>query len=445
MSETSPAAPAPFPSQPGVGSPFTTEIWAEIADLRRLDRALDDQIVQAEYGFVRAAVASATDPLVMVYQRLEPLLTPAPHVIFTFSWLKRGGAEWVGVQLVREAQRRYGAEAVLVLVLDWDVDEAQDWLPAGSRFCILMREAPELSREQRSALLLHYLAAISPRLVVNCNSGITWDLYRDHGSKLAQRMSIAAFAFCFDYTDDGVPIGYLASHLPQTIHHLSVVISDNTGFRGDLGHAFGLPQSWLNKVVAVAQPVELPPAPDFKPRDRQNGRPVVAWASRLCRQKRPELLLELARLRPEIDFVVYGDLYEPDRYSFEQFERPNIRYAGSFRTLRDLPVQTFDAFLYTALYDGLPNIVLAAGALGIPVVSAIVGGIGEVVDVETGWPVHDHAAPGAYATALDAAFADPSKTVARARRLYDRIAATHSEATYRDRIEAIGLFPPASP
>ena len=443
MSDT-PQPAAPTPSAPGVGSPFNAETWAAIADLRRLDPALEEQIVQGEYSFVHADVVAASDPLVLAYQRLEPMLAPAPQVVFAFSWLKRGGAEWVGVQLVREAQRRYGVEAVLVLVLDWDVNEARDWLPSDTRLCFLISETPELSREQRTRFILHALAAHPPRLVMNCNSGIVWDLYRDHGAALAERMTTAAFAFCFDYTDDGTPIGYPASHLHQAIAHLSLVVSDNTGFQGELSRTFGLPKSWLEKVVAVAQPVELPPRPSFAVPDREGRRPLVAWASRLCRQKRPELLPEIARLRPDVDFVVYGDLYEPERYSLEQFEGLNLRYAGSFRTLVDLPVESFDAYLYTALYDGLPNIVLAAGALGVPVVSAIVGGIGEVMDDATGWPVHDHGDPVAYAGALDAALADPAEAAARARRLYDRIAATHSEAAYRERIEAIHLFPEAA-
>jgi glycosyltransferase involved in cell wall biosynthesis len=437
---TAPSPPSSSSSQPGVGSPFSAEIWAEIAALRASEPELDEQIRQAEYSFTLTPALGDNAPLVRAYQQLETVLQPAAEVVFTFSWLKRGGAEWVGVQLVREAQRRYGVGAVLVLVLDWPVDEARDWLPPDTRLCVVMQAAPELTREQRASLLLHYLAASPPRLVMNCNSGITWDLLRDHGGDLAKRTRLAAFAFCFDYTEAGAPIGYPASHLPQAIPHLSRVVSDNESFKGELARTFNLPHSWLSKMVAVAQPIEMPPPPSFAPRDRDGRRPSILWASRLCRQKRPELLPELARLRPDYDFIVYGDLYEPERYSLDTFTGANLHYCGSYRTLRDLPTDTFDAFLYTALYDGLPNIVLAAGALGLPIVTAKIGGIGEVIDKTTGWPVEDHHVAAAYARALDAALADPSQTARRAQNLYQRIAANHSHDAYRNRIGEIGLF-----
>ena len=438
-----PSRPADLPPlrPQGIGSPLPSQAWSDLGELRRLDPAIGYHL-EAEYSFAREEPTPEDRLLASVFVRLQHILAVPSTVVVCFSWLKRGGAEWEGVQLVREAQQRYGVERVLVLVLDWPVDEARDWLPEGTRLCVLMAEAPELTRGERARFLLHHLASTRPALMVNCNSGITWDVFCSQGAALSQGSRLCAFIFCFDYSEDGRPIGYPESHLPGAIAHLSHVLSDNEAMRGDLARVLHLPPLWMEKVHAIPQPVELPPRSAFEPRPAERGsRPKVLWASRVCRQKRPELVREVAHLRPGYDFVVFGDVYEPERYGETDFETENLHYGGSFRTLLDLPTSDFDAFLYTALYDGMPNIVLAAGALGLPVVSAEIGGIAEIVDEETGWLVREHDDPEAYGRQLDRALSDPQSARRRAERLYNRIAQHHSEAAYRRALTAVALFP----
>ncbi|CAN5153746.1 glycosyltransferase family 4 protein [soil metagenome] len=423
----------------GIGSPFPDWVWRELQDLARLDPRLYEQLDVYEYSFRPLEDAAAR--LTETYARLESVLAPAPLAVFLFSGLKRGGAEFVGANLVREAQAAYGAENVLVLVLDWPVTEARDWLADDTRLCTLMLDAPELSREDRKAFVLHYLAGVRPLIVMNCNSGIGWDVYREHGAALKAHTRLGAFAFCFDYTDAGLAVGYPASHLPEALPHLDVVISDHEGFAGRFDALFAPPPEQLERIHPLYQPIEFIGPPTDARRERK-ARPTVAWASRICRQKRPELVIEIAKLRPVYDFVVYGDLYEPEVYAQERFVAANLRYGGSFRTLRDLPTETFDAFLYTALYDGLPNIVLAAGAAGVPVVTASIGGLPEVIDDATGWPVPGDAPAEAYAEALDLLFADPQGGFDRAQALYARLQARHTQEAYRERIAQLRLFSP---
>ena len=51
-----------------------------------------------------------------------------------------------------------------------------------------------------------------------------------------------------------------------------------------------------------------------------------------------------------------------------------------------LKPESFDAFLYTSAYDGLPNVVLEAMGHSLPVIAPDVGGVREaVVSSKTGW------------------------------------------------------------
>ncbi len=56
--------------------------------------------------------------------------------------------------------------------------------------------------------------------------------------------------------------------------------------------------------------------------------------------------------------------------------------------------KAMDAVMLTSRHEGLPNVLLEAQSLGVPVVAPDVGGIGEtVVPGVTGWAVRDADAP----------------------------------------------------
>jgi glycosyltransferase involved in cell wall biosynthesis len=109
----------------------------------------------------------------------------------------------------------------------------------------------------------------------------------------------------------------------------------------------------------------------------------LLWAARLDKEKRPELLLKIARALeeylPEVSIDVFGspvmNAFDVGRFA----SHPNIHYRGSYDSFSGLDHQGYDALLYTSLYDGLPNVVLEALAAGLPVIAPDLGGIGEAV------------------------------------------------------------------
>jgi glycosyltransferase involved in cell wall biosynthesis len=119
----------------------------------------------------------------------------------------------------------------------------------------------------------------------------------------------------------------------------------------------------------------------------------LLWASRVSVQKRPELVAAIAtdlrREYPDLVIEVYGQMEENYQEQL-LFDVPGVEYRGSFDGFDCLPVERFDAFIYTSAFDGLPNIVLEALGSGLPVIAPNVGGIGEaVMDGDTGFLVPD--------------------------------------------------------
>lgn len=114
--------------------------------------------------------------------------------------------------------------------------------------------------------------------------------------------------------------------------------------------------------------------------------PVVGSTIRICAQKAPDLMVEVAdrvvRQRPDTVFAIIGD--GPLMPAMEGWiARRGLE--GSFRMLgsrsdvhRLLP--GLDVFLLTSRHEGLPRALLEALAAGVPVVATKVGGVGELLD-----------------------------------------------------------------
>jgi L-malate glycosyltransferase len=99
---------------------------------------------------------------------------------------------------------------------------------------------------------------------------------------------------------------------------------------------------------------------------------------------------------PQARFVIVGDgkndeLSQTKQLAVEMGLDQDVHFTGHRNDLLDM-YSSFDLFLMTSLMEGLPNTVLEAMSMGIPVVSTRVAGVPElVVDGKTGYlcPVGD--------------------------------------------------------
>jgi glycosyltransferase involved in cell wall biosynthesis len=89
---------------------------------------------------------------------------------------------------------------------------------------------------------------------------------------------------------------------------------------------------------------------------------------------------------PETRFLAYGTP-DPHHRDWAADLPANVRFRGGFSSTARLPFGEADVFLYTSLWDGLPNVLLEIAARGLPIVATRTGGIGELITSETGWPV----------------------------------------------------------
>ena len=115
---------------------------------------------------------------------------------------------------------------------------------------------------------------------------------------------------------------------------------------------------------------------------------TILYFGRLIEEKGVKVLLDAARLCPEVPVVIVGD--GPDRSMVEAAaaEIPNVRFAGPAwgESLRRY-LRTARAVVVPSLWhENFPYVILQAFAAGLPVIGARRGGISELVDAgQHGW------------------------------------------------------------
>lgn len=104
--------------------------------------------------------------------------------------------------------------------------------------------------------------------------------------------------------------------------------------------------------------------------------PTALWVANLRWEKRPRMVLELARAVPEMQFVMVGGPMAENQELYEgilehQHDYPNFRYAG-FVPFDEVGRQfeAADIFINTSVVEGFPNTFLQAWDAQLPIVAS---------------------------------------------------------------------------
>lgn len=324
-------------------------------------------------------------------ERLYELFGPLPFTdVVLLPWLKPGGAEKYILQILGELQSQGLSKRILVLT--GQSASKHEWvslLPRGSVFVDLFNTFPSLSDTDRNALAVRAVLATTPqgaRLHLKA-SEFAHQFMDSFGSALFAHLETVYYRFC-DYT---YAWGQRRFFGPSSIKFLrrnspfiDTFISDCHSIVENDALILGRQDSKYHVIYAHCNAIEE------CANNRINPRMRLLWASRISTQKRPELMcLVISALRrnmPDLNIDVYGQIEPP--YSRELLDVPGVTWLGGFSGFADLPVDQYDAFLYTSIFDGLPNIILEAMGAGLPVIAPDIGGISEaIVDGKTGYLV----------------------------------------------------------
>ncbi len=366
------------------------------------------------------------------------------HVILT-PWLKKGGAELVTLNLVRALVTENLATGVVVVTTERDDSPWAERLPAAVRFIEFGKRYGHLKQDEQEKLLVRVLLQMAPPVIHTINSLLGYRVFITYGKALASRSRLYASAFCEDVTPEGRMIGYPICFLPHCFDALTAVVTENRTIIDKLCGIFAFDRG---KFHVQYQPVDPVSAREYDPGKTVKERMDILWASRLDIQKRPDILIGIAEAcdaaRLPFTFHVYGTpVYgtshlDADRFVTALRTLPNVRYQGGFEGLPSLPADQYDLFLYTSQWDGIPNVILEAISMGLPVIASKTGGIPEVIiDGETGFIVDPYDDVGGYVRRLDGIFADRQVLGRIARHARDLIESRHSWRVYAEALRTV--------
>ena len=429
------------PAPPKNGIEAASSVYASIRDLDPELNSIERFSWFRGVPFVDGSIRN--NPIKQALQNLiDATSSSITHFIFV-PWLVRGGADLVAVNICRLAEHTIGLRHLAVVVLDFDRTDSADWLPKDVHVINFARYTSKLSRAQADDVLAKYIQIVRPKKILNINSGMTWDLFRDRGRFANQHSELYACVFCRDFNKWGQPSGYADTHFRDTILNLRSIYLDNATFRGELISQFGILPSHSEKLVVVRQQIKLGLAKRKPDRPLQRKRMHVLWASRIVGQKNYRLLAQIINgCSKNVSFSVWG---EGEPSVIEEFRSllaagANVEIKGNFTSFETLPLEDYDAYLYTSLWDGIPNAILEAAAYGFPIVCSNVGGISEVINADRGWLIEDAGNPLDYVVALNQIASDRGKAWIKGDRLRSFVIATHSQENALKALSSTGQF-----
>lgn len=361
--------------------------------------------------------------------------------VLLLPWLKPGGAEKYILQILQELHALGTSQRLLVLA--GEAASRHEWsgkLPKGAVFIDVFNAFPMLDDAGRNSMVARALLAVAvqgARLHIKAShySDRLMDVY---GSVLSAHFKVIYYRFSdgtYSWRNKRFAGPWGISFLRRQFSNIDLLIGDCHSIVSSDMARLGTQLKKYQVVYAQCSPCKLAHV-------KRSPSKRLLWASRISAEKRPELVGAIAAVLrhefPDTVIEVYGQIEE----NYQQqllFDLPGVEYRGSFDGFDSLPIERFDAFIYTSAFDGLPNVVLEALGAGLPVIVPDIGGIGEaVIDGETGFLVPDlvdeSALIAAYVDSVRRLYGNWDRTLEMAERGRELIVNRHGGSNFRRRV-----------
>jgi len=370
----------------------------------------------------------------------QRLLHTHYDTVICVPWLRMGGADLIACHLAVAAAKAEPGGRVIILRTDSSAfDCPPSWAPPWIECVDISSELTPLGMAAEFVLYAT-LVRLSPRRVINVNSRTLWRTTVRFGERLKMSTNIYSYLFCWDQLEDGSLVGYPSEYFASAAPCLAGTFIDSAFLGNELTRIYSPPKSIQDNVHVLLTPalVEAPPetaAAQSLARAPHRLRPQLFWAGRFDRQKRFDLVLAIANRMPDVDILAWGSGVL-DQAEFQELPG-NVALRGRYDDLSEVPLADAELLLFTSEWEGTPTILVELGVRGVAIVASAVGGVPELIDDTTGWPVRPYDAVDEYVNAIRAAINDPVARVARASALQARVMARHTAESYLTAIAAI--------
>ncbi|MEX0426664.1 glycosyltransferase family 4 protein [Nocardioides sp. DS6] len=403
--------------------PLIASVWSEAANPK-----------------IAPFVPATVDQVVAVHRCLEAAGFRRARLVLVINRPRWGGGRRMEGHLTHALADRLDPRDVVVLYTDDEGTTPPGRFPAGVREVDLRAMVEGLGPRHSQRVLVEVIRAFHAEAVVNINSRLLYDALVPYGRALSASERVFLLLFCNEQTAQGSWVGHPLRQFYRNFDVVEGVLTDSDFLRDWLRQTYLVGERAAERLHVLRAPVD-PDLPLVEPAPRPPGRrPQVFWAGRWDRQKRIDVVLEVARRMPDVDFRMWGEAVLEGGGDPLASVPANVTLEGRYGRLTELDLGAADAWLYTSAWDGVPSQLLEVSMTGIPIVGSLAGGTGEILDVEQAWPVAEAGDPEAYEKALRDVLADPTAARERAGRLRRRLVRERSVEAFAEHAASV-LFP----
>lgn len=388
---------------------------------RTVNHPFDKRILASTAKTIRQSFATKTYRYVVLL----------PH-------MRMSGAARVAAIFTKHLADLRQPEKILLLVTDSSEREFSHWFDERVDIFDLNVTLSDLKGNQRQQCLYDLLYGVCAECIININSRLGWEMISTYSRQFSQDFKLLTYLFTWDEHPSGAWRGYPIEWLNSTLHTHDVIITDNKKLARYVNARLGLHLvSTGTEVVTLYTPPELLELQTSAPRHKA-GRPRFLWAGRFDRQKRTDILFEIAKNNPEIDVDIYGKEILDKGLVKEGSIPANCYLKGIYKDVRYIfDVVEYDGFIYTAQWDGIPTILLDVAQAQLPIIAPDVGGVSELITSETGWLVGKCDDVAGYTDSIQALLRDTQEARRRAVSLQRHVERQFSESDFRGNLEKV--------
>ena len=369
-------------------------------------------------------------------------LAPEVDYLFVAPWLQLGGGDTVLLRYAAAVRRLDPTARVLLVTTEPVASTRLAELPEGV-LAVELRTLIDLTAHREAVvdhLLPQFIAAAGVHTIHAFNTTVGFDVVERYGDRIDARVFLSTFTI--DRHPSGERTSVMFHRSPRFLDSVECVIVDSEYFVDLLAREHGYERARFAIQRHIIPLIDRHP-PARKAHTAEDPLRVL-WAARFDVQKRLDILAAIARrvreegLPVELHFFgeeVMGDPELPELLR-ALTEAGAVRHPA-FARFADLPLGDYGAFLMTSEWEGVPNTLAEAMAAGFPIVAPLVGGIGEVLDDSSGFPIERFDDVDAYVDALRSIIADPANAERRGDAARARAAEAFSVEAFDARLRAV--------
>lgn len=322
----------------------------------------------------------------------------------------------VGIHYVKAYKQLHPKADVVVLTTENSYDSVEEMVPGGVKLVKAPDSFYALSKELKQRVLAKLFVNLQPKYIHALHSQEAFQALQRYPAQISFYSRILLTTFNYDYTTEGQKMNAFIAYGDEILPYVTKIFTDNEWVAEDTVNIYGIDKSIIS---AHAMPIQItdsdPDGVNLRPID---GKMRILWAARLAKQKRPDILYDIAsacyKSKLPYEFIVYGELYDKvvtQALLDKLCKLPNVQYRGAFhKGIQALPTGEFEVYLSTSEAEGTPNAILEAQESGMLVVAPNLGGIPEVItNKKSGILIDDYSAVDQYVSAFDYIYKDEKR------------------------------------